>query len=138
MASRTTNRRRNESTSKRLGRAWDRLAKHVERVPAEAARAGEVGEVLEAVEKRGEVLGDLAGDVLAGALEAWLRGKDEAALRFLEVASAREVIDSVERSARTLEEEARRREAQREALLALTKDLGRMGVRLLLGVLVSV
>jgi hypothetical protein len=97
-----------------------------------------VGEALESVESRREVLGDLAGDALTGALDAWLRGEDAALLEYLEDASPRELIEAVDRSARALEDLARRHEEQRQALVALARNLGAVGVKLLLGALLAV
>lgn len=130
--------RAKQKVARLVDRAWDRVARYAERHPDEAWRAQAVGEALEAVEKRSDLLGDLAGDVLAGALSAWVKGADEAALRYLEEASAREVIDAVRRGTRALEEEARRWQAQKEALLALAKELGRIGVKLLVGAMLAV
>lgn len=138
MPARPTQSRPGQSVSQLVDRAWKRVEKHFEGDPNNPWRAQAVGEVLEAVEKRSDVLGDLAGEVLAGALGAWLRGHDEAALRYLEEASAREVIDAVKHSVRALAAEARRVESQRQAFLALAKDLGKVGVKLLLGVLLAV
>ncbi len=130
--------RARQKVARLVDRAWDRVARYAARHPEEAWRAQAVGEALEAVEKRSDLLGDLAGDVLAGALAAWLKGADEAALRSLEEASAREVIDAVQRGTRALEEEAHRRQAQKEAILSLAKDLGQIGVKLLVGALLAV
>ncbi len=114
------------------------LEKRFEHEPERSNRWDEVGEALEAVELRRHVIGSLACDVLVGTLEAWLKGEDEAAVRYFEEASAREVIEAVELSAKALRQEARHRMEQREAILELAKELGAFGVKLLLGALLAV
>ena len=138
MAKKTMETRSRPTAGRLIDRAWMWLEKRFEHEPHRARRWEQVGEALEAVERRREALGGLAGDQLTGALEAWLGGADAAAIRYLEEASAKEVIEEVNLSARALEVEAQRREEQREALLSLARELGAIGIKMVLGVLVAV
>jgi hypothetical protein len=132
-----TRRQNSRSAGALVDSAWRWLERQYEQSPHERERWQAVGEALESVESRRDVLGDLASDVLTGALDAWLRGEDRALLEYLEGASPRELIEAVDRSARALEDLARRRDEQRQALLALARSLGAVGVKLLLGALLA-
>ncbi|MBI4604682.1 MAG: hypothetical protein HY721_22195 [Planctomycetes bacterium] len=93
---------------------------------------------LGALERREAVLGDAAAGAVEGFLEAWSDGDMDAVLgRLAEQATASEVLDSMRRGARELEEDTRRRQARNAALLELARELGLDGVRLLLKVLLA-
>lgn len=138
MARKTMDTKTRSTAGRLVDRTWMWLEKRFEHEPHRARRWEKVGEALEAVERRREALGGLAADQLTGALEAWLGGEDRAVIRYLEEASAREVIEEVNLSARALEVEATRREEQREALLSLARELGAIGIKLVLGALLAV
>jgi hypothetical protein len=93
---------------------------------------------LAAVEKRKDALTGAGADLMTGFLASWADGKEEAAIAYLrDNASAAEVIQSMRRGTRQLEEETRKRTERNAALLDLAKELGGAGVRLLLAVLLA-
>lgn len=97
-----------------------------------------VDEALRAVEKRRGTLVDIGCSALEGFLLAWSRGDSRAALDALEAAvTPGELTSAVRASEQALRAATTRRRRLRAELAALARDLGVVGVRLVLAALAA-